>query len=78
MLPSNVTNGLADSCATITAWRPERFVAAEQGGAAAGFLKAEKAFRRLRGHKNIPAIIHDLGLLSCNTKKAYNFFCHPL
>ena len=32
MPPSNVTNGLADSCATITARRLERFVAAEQGG----------------------------------------------
>ena len=31
MLPSSVTNGLAASCATITARRPERFVAAEQG-----------------------------------------------
>ena len=31
MTLSNVTNGLADACATITARRPERFVAAEQG-----------------------------------------------
>ncbi len=30
------------------------------GGAAAGFLEAEKAFRRLRVHKNIPALIHAL------------------
>lgn len=28
--------------------------------AAAGFLEAEKAFRRLRGHKNIPALVHAL------------------
>ena len=28
--------------------------------AAAGFLEAEKAFRRLRGHKNIQAFIHAL------------------
>ena len=32
MTLSNVTNGLADSCTTITARRLERFVAAEQGG----------------------------------------------
>ena len=29
-------------------------------GTAAGFLEAEKAFRRLQGHKNIPALIHAL------------------
>jgi len=28
--------------------------------AAAGFLEAEKAFRRLRGHKNIPALVQKL------------------
>ena len=33
---------------------------ASRGGAAAGFLEAEKTFRRLRGHKNIPALIHAL------------------
>ena len=28
--------------------------------AAASFLEAEKVFRRLRGHKNIPALVHAL------------------
>ena len=32
VLSSNVTNGSAESCATISATRPERFVAAGQGG----------------------------------------------
>ena len=37
-----------------------RDVAMAMRWAAAGFLEAEKAFRRLRGHKNIPALIHAL------------------
>ena len=49
--------------------------------AAAGFLEAEKAFRRLRGHKNIPALIHALRptpAIIRDQKKAQNHFCHPL
>ena len=38
--------------------------------AAAGFLEAEKAFRRLRGHKNIPALIHVLRPAILHLKKA--------
>ena len=37
MTLSNVTNGLADSCATITARRPERFVAVGQGASSARY-----------------------------------------
>ena len=35
---------------------------------AAGFLEAEKAFRRLRGHKHIPALIHALRVNSFNAE----------
>lgn len=37
---------------------------------AAGFLEAEKAFRRLRGHERIPALIHALRPVPVQTKKA--------
>lgn len=37
---------------------------------AAGFLEAEKAFRRLRGHKQIPALIRVLRPVPVQTKKA--------
>lgn len=37
---------------------------------AAGFLEAEKAFRRLRGHKHIPALIHVLRPASVQLQKA--------
>ena len=36
---------------------------------AAGFLEAEKAFRRLRGHKQIPALIHALRAVPVQLKK---------
>ena len=38
--------------------------------AAAGFLKAEKAFRRLRGHQHIAALIHAMRPVSVQPKKA--------
>ena len=38
--------------------------------AAAGFLEAEKAFRRLRGHKNILALVHVLRPAIFHLKKA--------
>ena len=37
-----------------------RDVAMDMRWAAAGFLQAEKAFRRLRGHKSISALVHAL------------------
>ena len=37
---------------------------------AAGFLEAEKAFRRLRGHERIPALIDALRPVPAQTKKA--------
>jgi transposase-like protein len=37
---------------------------------AAGFLEAEKAFRRLRGHERIPALIHALRPVPAQMKKA--------
>lgn len=37
---------------------------------AAGFLEAEKAFRKLRGHKHIPALIQALRVVPVQTKKA--------
>jgi transposase-like protein len=37
---------------------------------AAGFLEAEKAFRRLRGYERIPALIRALRPVSAQTKKA--------
>lgn len=37
---------------------------------AAGFLEAEKAFRKLRGHKHIPALIQVLRAVPVQTKKA--------
>ena len=37
---------------------------------AAGFLEAEKAFRKLRGHKHIPALIQALRAVPVQTKKA--------
>ena len=36
---------------------------------AAGFLEAEKAFRRLRGHEHLPALIHALRPVSIQLKK---------
>ena len=48
------------------------------GEAAAGFLEAEKAFRRLRGHKTFQRSSTLFGLLSFNTKRAHNYSCHPL
>ena len=49
MTLSNVTNGLADACATITARRPERFVAAEQGGVAGRALRPLVSAELARG-----------------------------
>ena len=37
---------------------------------AAGFLEAEKSFRRLRGRERIPALIHALRPVPAQTKKA--------
>jgi transposase-like protein len=38
--------------------------------AAAGLLEAEKSFRRLRGHKQIPALIAAMRPASAHAKKA--------
>lgn len=48
------------------------------GVAAAGFLEAEKAFRRLRRHKNIPALTALRPTQYPATPKRRTIFCHPL
>ena len=35
--------------------------------AAAGFLEAERGFRRIKGYKQIPLLVHSLGLLTANS-----------
>ena len=45
---------------------------------AAGFLEAEKAFRRLRGHEHIAALIQALRPASTQPKKAAQSFRHRL
>jgi len=48
MPPSNVTNGLADSCATITAKPPERLTWQGRAGRALGSLVSAVLARGLR------------------------------
>ena len=47
------------------------------GEAAASFLEAEKAFRRLREHKNIPARIHALRPTILQYQKGAQSFLPP-
>ena len=47
------------------------------GEAAASFLEAEKAFRRLRGHKKIPALIHALRPTILQYQKGAQSFLPP-
>ena len=58
---------------------PAPWAAGVVGAAAAGFLEAEKAFRRPPGHKKFQHLSTHFGLqLSFNTKRQHNHFCHPL